>query len=143
MWVLYKTQSDDSWEYGWIYNQGDNIISDNLHLPLSYSHITDDLMLLEAMKTYQMVLYPYYTPTQLSGLTLNYASDVTGALTSEIEEGDLNLDGDINILDIVSLINAIMDSNTANESHDINNDGTTNILDIITLVNIIFEQQNG
>ena len=43
----------------------------------------------------------------------------------------------------MSLINAIMDSNTANESHDINNDGTTNILDIITLVNIIFEQQNG
>ena len=51
-------------------------------------------------------------------------------------EGDINSDGDINILDITLMINMIL-SNTYNEFSDLNNDGGLNILDIILLVTII------
>jgi endonuclease/exonuclease/phosphatase family metal-dependent hydrolase len=51
-------------------------------------------------------------------------------------EGDINSDGNINILDITLMINMIL-SNTYNEFSDLNNDGGLNILDIILLVTII------
>ena len=51
-------------------------------------------------------------------------------------EGDINSDGNINILDITLMINMIL-SNTYNEFADLNNDGGLNILDIILLVTII------
>jgi len=51
-------------------------------------------------------------------------------------EGDLNDDGDVNILDIISLVNFVL-SNDYNSIADMNNDNTLNILDIILLANII------
>ena len=53
--------------------------------------------------------------------------------------GDINQDGSVNVLDIVSLINIILDETPSNESSDINEDGTINVLDIVLLVNIILE----
>ena len=50
--------------------------------------------------------------------------------------GDINLDGQINILDIVQLVNMIL-SDDYQESADLNGDGNLNILDIVILVNII------
>ena len=50
--------------------------------------------------------------------------------------GDINLDGQINILDIVQLANMIL-SDAYQESADLNGDGNLNILDIVQLVNII------
>ena len=50
--------------------------------------------------------------------------------------GDINLDGQINILDIVQLTNMIL-SDDYQESADLNGDGNLNILDIVQLVNII------
>ena len=50
--------------------------------------------------------------------------------------GDINSDGTLNILDIVSLINLVL-SNDYESSGDINEDNILNILDIIQLVNII------
>ena len=50
--------------------------------------------------------------------------------------GDLNGDGILNILDIVSLVNLVLASDYE-ESGDINQDGTLNILDIVSLVNLI------
>ena len=51
-------------------------------------------------------------------------------------QGDINEDGDLNILDVVSLINLILDS-SYNSIGDINGDSTLNVLDIVLLVNII------
>lgn len=55
--------------------------------------------------------------------------------------GDINLDGSINILDIVILINYIVDIQIPTEEElslsDLNGDGALNILDIVQLVNII------
>ena len=50
--------------------------------------------------------------------------------------GDINLDGQINILDIVQLANMIL-SDDYQESADLNGDGNLNILDVVALVNII------
>ena len=52
-------------------------------------------------------------------------------------DGDLNSDGVINILDVITLVNVILDSEEFNSINDINGDGTVNILDIIQLVNLI------
>ena len=55
--------------------------------------------------------------------------------------GDINVDGSVNILDIVILINFVLDVQTPSEaeflSGDLNNDSTLNVLDIVQLVNII------
>ena len=52
--------------------------------------------------------------------------------------GDINNDGDINILDVTLLINIILQEDYVDYA-DLNNDGGLNILDIIVLVNIILE----
>ena len=57
--------------------------------------------------------------------------------------GDINQDGLVNILDVVSIINYILGvyiptDNQFNLS-DVNQDGILNILDVITIVNIIIE----
>ena len=50
--------------------------------------------------------------------------------------GDLNGDNAVNILDIISLVNFILE-NEYQTNGDLNNDGEINILDIVVLVNII------
>ena len=50
--------------------------------------------------------------------------------------GDLNGDGILNILDIVSLINLVLDGEY-NILGDINEDATLNILDIVLLANLV------
>ena len=55
--------------------------------------------------------------------------------------GDLNNDGIIDVLDLVTTINIIMDliepSSTQQFAGDINSDGIIDILDVVQLVNII------
>ena len=50
--------------------------------------------------------------------------------------GDINLDGQVNILDIVLMANMIL-SGEYQGLADLNDDGSLNILDIVQLVNII------
>jgi hypothetical protein len=56
----------------------------------------------------------------------------------EVDEmiGDINADGDVNILDVVLLANSVLTGNYLSEG-DINSDGENNVLDIVGLVNII------
>ena len=54
----------------------------------------------------------------------------------DILSGDVNSDGIVNILDVVTLVNMVL-SNEYNPSADINNDGVVNVLDVVGLVNII------
>ena len=55
--------------------------------------------------------------------------------------GDVNQDGIINILDIITVINIILSANDPSEDQidtsDLNTDGTINILDIVILANLI------
>ena len=52
--------------------------------------------------------------------------------------GDINNDGNIDVLDVVILVNYILNGDTSElDGADINNDGVINVLDIVALVNII------
>ena len=50
--------------------------------------------------------------------------------------GDLNGDGAVNVLDVISVVNLVLE-NEYQVTGDLNNDGEVNILDIVALVNII------
>ena len=50
--------------------------------------------------------------------------------------GDVNGDELVNILDIITIVNIVLDGQY-DEAADINNDGSVNILDIVALVSII------
>ena len=54
--------------------------------------------------------------------------------------GDINQDGALNVLDVVSIINIILFDNTYNELADLNQDGGINILDVVILVSIILDR---
>jgi len=55
--------------------------------------------------------------------------------------GDLNGDGEYNVLDIVNLANCVLEQNCADLENgcvgDLNSDGEYNVLDIVSLVNLI------
>ena len=54
------------------------------------------------------------------------------------EIGDINLDGKVNVTDVTTLVNMIVNGETANlELADINADGKVNVSDVTALVNII------
>ena len=55
--------------------------------------------------------------------------------------GDLNGDGDINVLDVVILVNLILNESSADDypQADLNGDGMLNVLDVVLLVNIILD----
>ena len=55
----------------------------------------------------------------------------------EIINGDINIDGIVNVQDIMLLVNNIIGDEPFTESFDINSDNIINIQDILAVVNII------
>ena len=53
--------------------------------------------------------------------------------------GDFNEDGIINVMDIISTVNIVLDTADFNECVDMNGDGLVNVLDILSIVNIILD----
>ncbi len=51
--------------------------------------------------------------------------------------GDINSDGEVNILDVVVLVNIILGLEEANPAGDLNQDDQYNVLDIVQLINMI------
>ena len=73
----------------------------------------------------------------------NYNDEATIDDNSCISYGDVNLDGDLNVSDIVIIINFIVDddSNPSVEEFtiaDFNSDNIINILDVVQIINTIF-----
>ena len=68
-------------------------------------------------------------------------SVISELLSDNMFLGDINQDGSINVLDIVSMINFILSNNIPTDNQfilsDINEDGIINVLDIVLIVNII------
>ena len=60
---------------------------------------------------------------------------------NEYIEGDINDDGNLNVLDIVLLVNYVL-SSEYNSEFDLNGDGGLNILDIVYLVNLVLDDAN-
>ena len=53
-------------------------------------------------------------------------------------QGDLNQDGEVNVLDVVITISMILENEFSTDA-DLNQDGMVNVVDIIILVNLILE----
>jgi len=53
------------------------------------------------------------------------------------QDGDLNLDGTVNVLDVILVVNMVLGIEPESVYADINSDGIINILDVIQIVNII------
>ncbi len=68
-----------------------------------------------------------------------YAVDYFG--DNNALQGDINEDGILNILDLVTLVNLIL-SDEYMATGDLNEDGILNILDIVLLVNLILEGED-
>jgi len=56
----------------------------------------------------------------------------------ECDLGDVNCDGEINVLDVVLMVNMIL-ADEYDEIADINEDGVLNVLDVVILVNLILD----
>ena len=74
----------------------------------------------------------------------NTTSDIGAIFYNQSTEctllGDINNDNEINILDVVETVNAILFMNEQNlECSDMNEDGLVNIIDIINIINIILD----
>ena len=58
-------------------------------------------------------------------------------------DGDVNVDGSLNVLDVVTTVNAILDDSIVTESFicsgDMNRDLVLNVLDIVIIVGIILD----
>jgi hypothetical protein len=72
---------------------------------------------------------------------LDCGEDCDGGGGGSCTAGDVNADGIINVLDIVSAVNFVMGTATPTDDQacaaDFNGDGTINVLDIVSIVNII------
>ena len=58
----------------------------------------------------------------------------------EFDTGDLNFDGVVNVIDVVTLVNGILSNSFTDdqtEAADLNGDGLINVIDIVSLVNLI------
>ncbi len=56
---------------------------------------------------------------------------------SETLIGDVNNDGFLNVVDVVSIVSIILDNDDYNSSADYNSDGVVNVIDIIAIVDMI------
>ena len=52
-------------------------------------------------------------------------------------QGDINNDGVLNVVDVVSIVDVILYDSEYNDTADYNNDGIINVVDIIAIINII------
>ena len=62
-----------------------------------------------------------------------------GDCENNCNSGDVNNDGDLNILDVVLMVECIINSSDFCDCADINQDGQVNVIDIIMVVNMIIE----
>ena len=70
---------------------------------------------------------------------VNYEDDEVIRIDYDMAIGDINNDGNINIIDIVTLVDYILNpiGSEIEQEGDINNDGIINIVDVVQLVNYI------
>ena len=114
----------------------------------AYAFIDHNMVVRYMLNTPNLYDFQYdYIPNLLDGLygcTDENASnfdDSAGIDDGSCEysiTGDINSDGQVNILDIVIIANMIL-GDKFQELADLNGDGVLNILDIVQLVNIILD----
>ena len=141
------TSDDGLWEIFRVYTPNDQpytnslILNDKVFVPIMNSSWDD-----EALEVYEIAMPNH----EILGFTGSWQS--TDALHcrvkgipdisySPFQNGDINMDSSIDILDVVVLVNFVLGSDIPDNMQtilsDLNDDGIINILDIISLINII------
>jgi hypothetical protein len=69
-------------------------------------------------------------------LVVNLINDIDNLIL-----GDVNQDGELNIVDIVQVVNMVLGTVAFNDAGDINSDNLINIVDIVSLVNLVLNTQ--
>ena len=87
--------------------------------------------------------YNYYNNNGQGGyLTFRYSGDYN-INPCEYNPGDVTMDGSVNVSDVISMVNFILNTSIFNncqlQTADLSNDGQVNITDIIAVVNIIID----
>ena len=72
-------------------------------------------------------------------MMVNFIIGSTTPTDCEFLTADITGDGEVNILDVVSLVNVIMGAANAGPCDDITGDGEVNILDVILIVNNVLD----
>ena len=96
-------------------------------------HLQDPANEDEITRTWKIAEYQQNKPNPF---VLDESLIVRSFFEDEFISGDINGDGNLNILDVVELINQILSGQNTIEG-DINSDGGVNILDVVALVNLV------
>ena len=110
-----------------------NNISDNQCMDYEGCWLQEQCVQWGSLYTWICYEYDY----QCSGGIFETDNSYCEEFSDSILLGDYNLDGIINVLDIIQTTDLILSGNTYSESVDMNNDGVINIIDIIVLIDII------
>ena len=99
---------------------------------------SDDSNIISIEESDDMVQYSN-TPNDPNVLVKKYTIVVNTdeSIENPPAVGDLNNDGVFNVLDIVTLANAVLQGDQYNASGDMNGDGSLNVLDVVILANCI------
>ena len=80
---------------------------------------------------------PSWSSTEINKHIIDVKVPDEYANDSGIVVGDINQDGLFNVLDIVTLANAVLQGDQYNASGDMNGDGSLNVLDVVSLANCV------
>tara|TARA_Y100000593_G_C4125068_1_gene244573 strand:- start:110 stop:628 length:519 start_codon:yes stop_codon:yes gene_type:complete len=154
-WVLSRTVNGTIAVYPHLWNDiyGNLSVVFNLQLGMLPSpyFLWDSNDLNSLVFSHEFVLYPHINP--LPELELEYTAATLGnnLVDMQIEIppnpfGDTNLDGFLNVLDVVTLTDAVLNSSDVLTDEqfnnaDVNNDGILDILDIVFVVAVIIGNQ--
>ena len=83
------------------------------------------------------IVWDYTYDSSISGYWIARAQKYPLDYLDNILLGDINSDGIINILDVVSMVNIVLGNLEWVDAADYNSDGIINILDIVSIVNFI------
>jgi len=105
-------------------------------------------IVIEPYQTAELVFYPNDISSNSATISLfiypehhEYANKNLIYTVNKIDilSGDINNDGLVNVIDVISLVNVVLGNNESLGSTDLNSDNQTNILDIVFLVSLILD----
>ena len=141
------TANGNSWEIFRVYTPNNQpytnslILNNKVFVPIMNSSWDDD-----ALEVYQVAMPDHeilpFTGSWVSTDALHCrAKGIPDISYIPFNDGDVNMDGNWDVLDVVLLVNFVLGiaeaDNVQSQLSDLNNDSIINILDIIILVNII------
>ena len=103
---------------------------------------------IEPYQTAELIFYPNDISNNVSTISLSiypehheYANKnlIYNVNKIDILSGDINNDGLVNVVDVISLVNIVLSNSGNTGATDLNSDNQTNILDIVFLVSLILD----